>query len=302
MRPRLFVPLSLALAAAPVLACQKAPPAIREEAPPPKSSSSKPLEIGESSYVVRAEGKASVYIDAPLEKFKGETKQLGGYLRLNPKRLDASTGTVTASLLGFTTHTFGDKDKDDTQTEHAHNWFEIGDDVKAARPKDFENYKDVVFRIEAIESASPSADLTQVSEANGVRTVTLKAKGTLWVHSRPSPKTVTLEIAFRGPAEAPTELTFKTQMPLHVSLAAHDVKPRDAAGKFLDGALSVVGKKMDDDAQVSVEGTAGRDANAQAAASASASASAMLARYQDVAASARVAPAASASAPTAIKN
>jgi hypothetical protein len=235
---------------------------------------------------VHTQGKASVYIDAPLEKLRGETQQLGGYLRLNPRKLDASSGTLTASLLGFTTHTFGDKEKDETQTEHAHNWFEIGDDVKVGRPRDFENYQDVVFRIDAIESVSPSADLAQVKEENGARTVTLKANGTLWVHGRPAQKRVTIEVAFKGPAEAPTEVAFKTTAPMHVSLVAHDVKPRDAAGKFLDGALSVVGKKMDDDAQVSVEGTAARDPNAQAAASVSASASAMLRRYQDLAASA----------------
>lgn len=298
---RLFVPLLLAVASAPLIACKEAPRAIAEQPPPPKTSSSKPLEVGESSYLVRPQGKASVYIDAPLEKFKGDTQQLGGYLRVNPKKLDASSGTITASLVGFATHTFGDKDKDDTQTEHAHNWFEIGDDVKTARPKDFENYKDVVFRIDAIESVAPSADLAQVKEENGARTVTLKATGTLWVHGRPAKKSVTLEVAFKGPADAPTEVSFKTKTPLHVSLAAHDVKPRDTAGKFLDGALSVVGKKMDDDAQVSVEGSAARDADARAAASVSASASAMLRRYEDVAASASVAPSASASAASSMR-
>ncbi|MBK7399597.1 MAG: hypothetical protein IPJ34_25900 [Myxococcales bacterium] len=278
----------------PLAACKKDTPApIAEQAPPPKTSSSAALEVGESSYVVNADGKASVYIDAPLEKFKGESKRLGGYLRVNPKKLDASSGTLTVSLVEFTTHTFDDKDKNETQTEHAHNWFEIGDDVKTGRPNDYENYKEVVFRIDSIESATPSADLSQVKEENGVRTVTLKAKGTLWVHSRPAQKAVTIEVAFKGPAEAPTELTFKTKEPMHVSLSAHDVKPRDTTGKFLDGALSVVGKKMDDDAQVSVEGTAIRDASAKTAASVSASASAMLKRYEGAASASAPSPSSS---------
>ncbi len=104
------------------------------------------------------------------------------------------------------------------------------------------------------------------------------------MHSRPSVKSVVIEVSFKGPADAPTELSFKTKAPMHVSLSAHDVKPRDTTGKFLDGALSVVGKKMDDDAPVSVEGTPTRDATAKAAASVSASASALLKRYEGAAA------------------
>ncbi|MBK7399590.1 MAG: hypothetical protein IPJ34_25860 [Myxococcales bacterium] len=287
MRVRSFLmPTTCAfLVTIPLVACKKdAPPAIAEQAPPPKTSASAALEIGESSYLVGTEGKVSVFIDAPLEKFKGETKRLGGYLRLNPKRLEATTGTITASLLVFSTHTFGDKDKDETQTEHAHNWFELGDDVKAARPADFENYKDVVFRIDAIDSVTPSSDLTQVKEEDGVRKVKVHAKGTLWVHSRPAMKMVTIEVSFKGPVEAPTTITFASKMPMFVSLSAHDVKPRDTAGKFLDGALSVVGKKMEDEASILVEGSATRDVGAQAVASASASASSMLKRYEGVAA------------------
>lgn len=283
-----------------LVACKDKPAPIAEQAPPPASASaSAPLAAGEVSYVVAADGKVSVGIDAPLEKFKGETKKLGGWFRFDPKKLAGATGTVTASLLDFKTMTFGDKDKDETQTEHVQNWFELGDDVKTKRPKDFENYKNVLFTIDAVESVAPSADLMQVPEKDGVRTVTLKARGTLWVHSRPATKTVELEVAFKGSPTMPTELRFKSKAPLHVSLAAHNVKPRDTAGKFLDGTLSVIGKKLDDDAQVQVEGVATHDPNAKAAASASAEASAMVKTWQAMpapAATSAAAPAGSASA------
>ncbi len=274
--------LFVACALVGLAACKndKIPP-IAEQAPPPASASaSAPLAVGEASYVVRAEGKVSVGIDAPLEKFKGETRKLGGFFRVQPKKLDASTGTITASLLEFKTMTFDDKDKNETQTEHALNWFEVGDDVKAKRPKDFDNYKNVLFQIDTIESVTPSTDLTQVPEKDGVRTVTMKAKGTVWVHSRPAQKTVVVELAFKGSPTMPTEVSFKTKEPVHVSLAAHDVKPRDTAGKFLDGTLSVIGKKLDDDAQVHVEGSASHDPGAKVAASASAMSSAMVQGWQ----------------------
>lgn len=251
--------------------CKKDPLPIAEQEPPHATPPAKAPEIGESSFAVRADGKVAVYIDAPLEKFKGETKRVGGFLRVNPQHLDLATGTITASLIDFTTHTFEDADKNATQTEHARNWFELGDDVKSGRPKDYENYKDATFKIDGVESVSPGVDLTVVPEDHGVRKVTLKVKGTLWVHSRPAPKAVTIEASFKGPADAPTELAFKLVEPMHVSLSAHDVKPRDATGKFLDGALKVVGKKLDDDAQLSIEGSATRDASTSAAPSASAS-------------------------------
>jgi hypothetical protein len=233
------------------------PQAIAEQAPP-KASASAPLAAGESSYLVRPAGLASVAIDAPLENFRGESKSLGGFFRLRPDALDRTSGIVTIGLEAFTTHTFADKDKDDTQTEHVHNWFEIGDDVKRERPVDFEHYKDVVFRIDGVESVAPSSDLAQVPEKDGARVVTLVARGTLWVHGRPAEKRAPLKITFRGPAAAPTEIAFESTADVVVSLAAHDVKPRDTAGKFLDGALSAVGKKLDDAAKVRISGGAGR--------------------------------------------
>jgi hypothetical protein len=251
------------------VACKEDKPPPAPVSAPPAASASAPAAVGESTYVVQTAGKASVLIDAPLEKFKGETPALGGYLRLNPTNLKATTGTVTVNLEPFTTHTFGDKDKDETQTEHVHNWFEIGDDVKKGRPKEFEAFRMVVFKIESVDEVS-EPDLRKVTEADGARTVTVKTSGTLWVHSRPAKKQVSMQVSFKGPADAPTQISFKTTTPVDVSLATHDVKPRDTAGKFIDGALSVVGKKIDDKAQVSVEGTAKLDVAAQAAASAAA--------------------------------
>jgi hypothetical protein len=128
--------------------------------------------------------------------------------------------------------------------------------------------------------------LKDVKEENGGRTVTMKASGTIWVHSRPAKKQVVVELTFKGPADAPTEIAIKTKEPLKVSLSTHDVKPRDTTGKFLDGALAVVGKKIDDTAQVTVEATAKIDSTKMAATSASASVDAMMARYATAAPSA----------------
>jgi hypothetical protein len=47
-----------------------------------------------------------------------------------------------------------------------------------------------------------------------------------------------------------------TLEPLPLSLKEHDIKPRDVAGKFLNGALEKVGKKIDDVVQISLDVTA----------------------------------------------
>jgi hypothetical protein len=276
-------------------ACKEDKPAPAAKETPPAASASAPPAASESTFVVRAEGKVSVLIDAPLEKFKGDTNALGGWLRVDPTNVRSASGILTVGLEPFTTRTFGDKDKDEAQTEHAHNWFEIGDDVKTARPKDFDAFRMAVFKIESIDEVSAN-DLRALKETDGARTLTLKATGTLWVHSRPAKKQVAMEVTFKGPATAPTELMFRTTSPLEVSLATHDVKPRDTAGKFIDGALSVIGKKLDDRAQVSVEGSAKVDAAAQSAASSSAAA--MLAAHGAMAAAPPALPSVSATLAT----
>jgi hypothetical protein len=183
---------------------------------------------------------------------------MSGEFRIDLANLKSSIGEVDADLEGLRTFTFGD-DKDKDQTEHAHNWFEIGDEgkdsVKNTDPKKFADYKLAHFYIEQIDECS-AASLKDAPVKDGARVVTFKASGRLRVHGRDAKKTVRVEVTFMGPPEAPTELRFRTLDPLIASLSEHDVKPRDAAGKFLDGTLKAVGKKLDDKAQVQVEGTA----------------------------------------------
>lgn len=236
-----------------LLACKQEP---KEkpltESPPPVAASSQAVAAGKKRFVIANDGKVSVMIDAPLEKFHGDTPKLSGVLDIDVSNLKASTGEIIADLDGFTTHTFTDKDQNDTQTEHARNWFEIGEKVEKAKRDD---YKMARFTIESIDEASVPS-VSAAKEENGVRKVHLKATGQLRVHGRSSKKTVDVDVSFKGPPEAPTEIAFKTTQPVVASLSEHDVKPRDLTGQFLAGALEKVGKKIDDKAQVDVEGKA----------------------------------------------
>jgi len=235
-----------------VTACKNNDPPAIKETPPPVAASQKQVATGSKRFVIDAVGKTSVLIDAPDEKFKGETARMSGVFDVNAGQLEASTGEVIADLDGFVTVTFQDKDDNKAQTEHARNWFEIGEKVDAKLRDD---YKMARFTIEKIEESSAKS-LADVAEKDGMRTVTFKASGSLRVHGRSAKKTVSVEVSFKGPPEAPTELRFKTTEAVSASLSEHDVKPRDLTGKFLAGALEKVGKKIDDKAQISVEGTA----------------------------------------------
>ena len=238
--------------------CKKDPEAIKETAPPPAISQQK-VAAGQKRFVIAKAGKTSIDIDAPLERFKGETTMMSGEFRIDLANLKSSIGEVDADLEGLRTFTFGDADKDKAQTEHAHNWFEIGDEgkdsVKNTDPQKFADYKLAHFYIDSIDEASVPR-LSDAPEKDGARVVTFKASGRLRVHGRDSKKTVRVEVTFLGAPDAPSELRFKTLEPMIASLSEHDVKPRDAAGKFLDGTLKAVGKKLDDKAQVQVEGSA----------------------------------------------
>jgi hypothetical protein len=234
------------------LACKNNDPPAIKETPPPVAASAKQVATGSKRYVVDPVGKAAVTIDAPLEKFKGTTTQLSGVFDVNAGDLSASTGEVVADLDGFSTSTFQKAGDDEAQTEHAKNWFEIGKEVE---PKLRDDYKMARFTVEKIDPSSAKS-VADVPEKDGVRTVTLKASGSLRIHGRSSKKTVSMEVSFKGPPEAPTEIRFKTTAVLTASLSEHDVKPRDITGKFLAGALEQVGKKIDDKAQITVEGTA----------------------------------------------
>lgn len=225
--------------------CTKDPPPPERIAPPPAASAA-PVATGTTRFTVVETGEATFLIDAPLEKIKGRFSKLRGALDVDVGDLKKTRGQIDLDLDDLKTATFSDPDKNATQTQHAHNWMEIGSDVE---PKRREENRWARFTIDAIDDLAP-AKLADAPETDGKRKLTVTAKGSVWLHGVTAPKTVKLKVTFTGPADAPTALHVETVDPLALSLKQHDVKPRDIAGKFLDGALEKVGKKIDDRVQV----------------------------------------------------
>lgn len=213
------------------------------------SSSAAAAATPSKSFAVAEAGNASFLIDAPLEKIKGTATRFRGNLEIDPAKLSATRGQVDVDLKTLKTTTFDDAEKNTKQTEHAQNWFELGNDVEA---KQREENQWARFTIKSVKSSGPD-NLAEVKEVDGARTIEITAEGDLWLHGATAAKTVKLSVSFKGAPDAPSSVQVKTVEPIAVSLEAHSVKPRDVAGKFLQGTLEKIGKKIDDKVQVSLD-------------------------------------------------
>jgi hypothetical protein len=239
---------ALPLAASLSLACSKKEEATPERVAPPEALAAAAPAAEAKSFTLKEQGSATFLIDAPLEKIKGTAEKFKGSLSVNPERLSQTSGQVEVNLGSLKTHTFGDAGKDAKQTEHAHSWLELGADVPA---KEREENQWVRFTIKSV-SVSPDK-LEAVPEQGGLRTLEVTAQGELWLHGVTAPKAAKLKVVFTGPPGSPSEVHVTTVEPLRVSLKEHDVKPRDAAGKFLQGALEKIGDKIVDEVHISLD-------------------------------------------------
>lgn len=248
-----FLALGIALCVAP--ACSKegeatgAAPTTKVAATPIPPLSAPKVEGATQMKVTT--GKATFLIDAPLEKIKGATEDVAGVLAVAPMDLTKTRGEVRFKLSTVATSTFDDAEKNKKQTEHARAWMGLGSEVPASERAAHEYAR---FVIQQVETATPK--LADLPEKDGKRTANVKATGDLTLHGVTVKRTIDLTVEFQGPPDAPTELTVRTDKALDVSLKEHDIKPRDALGKFLDGALEKIGQKIDDRVQLSLQATA----------------------------------------------
>jgi polyisoprenoid-binding protein YceI len=221
-------------------------------APAPSTGAQGPKELppapGATRFAVLM-GKGSFLIDAPLEKIKGTSDEVRGFVDVNPKDLTKTQAQIGVRLSTLRTATFDDEDKNTAQTEHARNWMEVGNDSPAeSRMK----YEWATLNVTSVD-ATPAA-LADAKDEGGARTIKAKISGDLTLHGITSKKTgIPVTVTVKGPPDAPTEIAIKTDAPMPVSMKEHDVKPRDKIGSFLNGALDRIGKKIDDNVQVSFE-------------------------------------------------
>src|SRR2546430_17348079 len=91
----LVIASSVALAA--LASCSKDKPDSAEMRVAPAPSAAASAASGQRRFVA-ASGTATFLIDAPLEKIKGRSTQVRGYLNLDPRNLKATTGQIELDL------------------------------------------------------------------------------------------------------------------------------------------------------------------------------------------------------------
>jgi hypothetical protein len=243
-----------------VLACSKEDPkavklaesasAVAAAAPPPTAKV--------MPYAIDPASKTTIDMPAPNEHIKADTTAAAGNLDVDLMNVENTRGTVKIDLTTLATHTFDDADKNKSQTDHSHNWLEVGDLVDAATK---EANKYAVFAIQTIDGAS-AKDVSKVAPvkegADDVRTVTLTAHGEFLVHGRKVKKDVPLEAKFHwsagaDPSAQPTRIDVRSTSPMKVILAEHDVKPRDNFGKLAQKSFGLIGTKVAETADVTLD-------------------------------------------------
>lgn len=167
-------------------------------------------------------------------------------------------------LSTLTTNTFTGKDAESNnaaQTAHARTWLEVADGADGKldeKVKSANRY--AIYAIRSVEGAS-ATDLTKVAPtkdgADDVRSVHLTTKGELLIHGHKVDCDGEVDLAFRydagAPADKPKALVVKTAKPLRVVLAEHDVKPRDSFGKLAKESFHLLGTKVAENADISLE-------------------------------------------------
>jgi hypothetical protein len=208
--------------------------------------------------------KSATAIDmpAPKEHIKASTDAAAGTLEVDAGNLANSRGEVKMDLATLTMKHFDKAADDAAQTGHARCWLEVADceDQKLDDKVKADN-KYAVYAIRSIDNLS-ATDLAKVAPTkdagDDVRTVTMTTHGDLLIHGRKvENKESNVEVAFRyapgDPADKPKAVTIKSKTPLKVTLEQHDVKPRDNFGKIAKASFHLLGTKVADTADITLD-------------------------------------------------
>lgn len=214
-----------------------------------------------SKFTIDPKSTTSIDMPAPKEHIKAGTDAATGTLDIDFTNLANTRGEVKADLATLSTKTFDDAAKDKEQTKHARTWLEVTDGDESKVPDEVKAAnKYAVYAIRSVENLS-ATDLSKVAAtkdgADEVRSVTATTKGELLVHGHKVDREADVEVQFRyAPGAAPDKpksLTIKSKKPLRATLAEHDVKPRDGFGKIAKSAFNLLGTKVADVADVTLD-------------------------------------------------
>jgi hypothetical protein len=235
-----------------------------EAAPMPKSeplAASMPDPAGKTvTYAIEPKSKTAIDMPAPKERIKAETEGAKGQLHVDLASLGKTRGDIYIDVATLSTHTFGNDD-DKTQTHHALTWLQVDETMSDAAEREKNRWAHFAIRsIDGLSAPDAKSIAPQKEGNDDVRTVSLTAHGDfeLHQHAAKAPKDVQLDVKMHYPAGAPadskpTSIEIKTRSPLVITLADHDVKPRDSQGIIAQKAFGLLGTKVADVANVSID-------------------------------------------------
>lgn len=187
---------------------------------------------------------ARVTIELPAKKKKpsGSVAKVTGEIDLDVQHPENTRAELRADLLSLSLSANG-RDESPELVARAFDWLELSAGKASA-----EREKDRYAKIEIL-----AFDPLGGPERAG-RSAHVVARGTLTLHHFRVPIALELEVQLRGgTADEPSRLSIRTRRPLVVSLVAHDILPRDAAGSLLPDGVRSLGTEVGRDARVTAE-------------------------------------------------
>jgi polyisoprenoid-binding protein YceI len=232
-----------------LVACERKPKRVvrTEPWPAPLASAGPTPSASPSGASIRYRiERAEIRLELPARRAKprGAIATVSGTIDLDPAQLEKTRARLEADLLSLSFEN-QDGEADAARLARALTWLELNPEREAdARPA--ERY--AVLEITALERSEPPIDGVPTGRAN----VTAHAELTL--HRFRVPVTLELEVKLEQSDAGSTDiLSIRTLRPLVVSLAAHDILPRDARGNVLSDELASAFTEVGREARVSAK-------------------------------------------------
>lgn len=241
---------ALIVALAFVPACERKPKRVlrTEPWPAPLVASGKPgpsaaAQGGRVRYRIEH---AKVRVELPARRSKpgGTLAEVSGSIDLDPVRLENTRAHLQADLLSLSFDGEGGE-SDSALAARALTWLELSPE-RELEARERERY--ATLDITAFEPVALPPDV----EAR--RSSQVVAHGELTLHRFRVPVSLELQVELGGRDGGATDtLSIRTRRPLVVSLAAHDILPRDSRGNVLTKELATLGRDVGRDARISAE-------------------------------------------------
>lgn len=213
--------------------------------PAPRIATSAGVPRGEPIEYVLDSGRIDIELKTKKGRITGQLDRLTSTLTFDPVHVERTRGSVRADLLDLELSAGARDEADPSLLARAFRWLEID----ASRPEeDRERDRWAEVRVVGFEPPSERAG------SNRRRASRVSAFAEVTLHRFRVPLTLDLEVELLSDTDAGiSRLRARTRRPFVVSLAAHDILPRDATGQVTLSERSGQALDFPREARVSAE-------------------------------------------------